>query len=116
MDRRTHPRIEVNQPARLTLLSGASATFDVRIVDAHERGMRVYTSAPLPLHQPVKVEYGDLLVLGDVCHCGEAGPGGPFTHSVGLMIHEVLAGLADLRPLLEALQKEESRLPREMAR
>jgi c-di-GMP-binding flagellar brake protein YcgR len=76
LERRKEPRIEISQEVMITLLGEPDTPpFRVVAVDMSGSGMRVLSQRPLPYQAMVKVEVGDLLLLGEVIRvqAGERG-------------------------------------------
>lgn len=109
-DRRAVPRFEMNQEALLTLLKDPPESMKVVITDGHFRGMRIDLPSAVSVNQAIKVEVGEFLILGEVCYCGPASPGAAFPYSAGIVVSQFLSGVADLRHLLDALQREERKV------
>lgn len=108
MNRRAIPRLEINKPARLFTFGDTPKQFDVMIVDAHTRGMKVLMPVALTINQPVKIEYGESMILGEVCHLLPVADG---QYHLGIQIQEILHGLGSLQHLIEALQSAETPSP-----
>jgi hypothetical protein len=67
LERRKEPRIEIHQDVMITLLGEPdSPPFPVVAVDMSGSGMRILSERPVPYQAAVKVEVGDLLLLGEV--------------------------------------------------
>jgi c-di-GMP-binding flagellar brake protein YcgR len=67
VDRRKEPRIEFHQEVMITLLGELdSPPFSVVAVDMSGSGMRILSQRPVPYQAMVKVQVGDLLLLGEV--------------------------------------------------
>lgn len=101
MDRRKHPRIEKQAPAKVHVLGKKPAVYDALILDASARGLQVRVPSPLLVDQAVRVEMADSEIFAEVCHCQANADG---TFSAGLWIHEVLSGLNNLRDVLDSFQ------------
>jgi putative two-component system response regulator len=67
MERRTEPRIGINQEVTVTLLGEPdSPPFQAVAVDISDGGMRILSQRPVRYQAAVKVEMQDLLLLGEV--------------------------------------------------
>jgi hypothetical protein len=110
MDRRREPRVAIDQIATLTVLGESPQTMAVHIADGHGNGLRVELPVALAVDQPVKIEYGEVLVLAEVCYCGPGRAGGGFPFTAGMVIREFLNGLGDLHRLMLALDNEAGRV------
>jgi hypothetical protein len=73
MERRTEPRIEVNQVVKVTRLGDEQSTGSGTVISISGGGIGVIVDHPLPVGEPVQVELPDILVLGDVRHCTQDG-------------------------------------------
>ncbi|HPQ17311.1 MAG TPA: PilZ domain-containing protein, partial [Bryobacteraceae bacterium] len=69
MERRAGPRYEAGQSAQARLLDGGSDVFPVRIENVSGAGMRLLLDRPLALGALIKVEWDDVLLLGEVRYC-----------------------------------------------
>jgi hypothetical protein len=99
VERRREPRIEENRPVLLTVFGETDQLICATAIDLCGRGMKIAVEAPLPPNAAVKVEMGDALFLGEVCHCHRQGGG----YVVGLDLEHALTGLRDLVRLNERL-------------
>ena len=109
VERRAFPRQLVNHETLLTLPDRTSIS--VRIIEASERGMRIALSRHLEADTPVNVTINGEVVLGRVCHCGEARQGitsGSGAYVAGLYLENTLEGLEDLAKLSRLLATEET--------
>lgn len=106
-DRRAVPRTDVHTPATMQKLGmtpqengePAAAT----VLDIGERGIRVETAESFAVGQAVKIEIGDEMFLGEVCHKAVVpGKESPRYH-LGVVAKERLQGLGSLLQLIEAL-------------
>jgi hypothetical protein len=109
MDRRQTPRHRAvaQAPLRITLLSSDGAgdqPIPAQLIDWSDRGMRLLTDQALAPGTPVRIDWQDQLVLGEVCHCQPATPTG---FSIGLRLHQMLNGLDRLRQLSRRLMGDE---------
>jgi hypothetical protein len=67
LERRKEPRIEILREVMITLLGEPdSPPFPVVAVDMSGSGMRILSQRPVPYQATVKVQVGDLLLLGEV--------------------------------------------------
>lgn len=109
VERRAFPRQPVNHETLLTLPDRTAIS--VRIIEASERGMRIALARYLETDTPVQVTIDGQVVLGRVCHCGEARQGitsGSGAYVAGLYLENTLAGLEDLAKLSRLLATEEN--------
>ncbi len=74
------------------------------VIDMSGSGLRVTLALPIPCGAPVKVEAGDMLMLGEVVRCEamEGEPAGTM-YAVGVHLSHSLAALSDLGRLNRAL-------------
>lgn len=106
-DRRTAPRLEINQPALMTVLTDPPQSVPIVITDGHLEGMRIGLASRVFVNQAVKIEVGEFMMLGEICHCGPTQPGGHLPYSAGIVVNQILSGVSELQHLLDALQREE---------
>lgn len=105
-DRRQYPRFEKDERVRLSVLgSENSVPFDVRIVDASARGMRIASEVKVRPGSLIQVEGHDTLLLGEVLYCAPAANDNFF---LGVELTQALFGLAELRKLNQSLLAEQS--------
>ena len=69
MDRRTEPRIEVNQAVTVSKLGDEKSASSGTVTTVSGGGIGVIIDHPLPVGEPVQVKLAGHLVLGDVRHC-----------------------------------------------
>jgi hypothetical protein len=97
LERRKEPRVEINREVMITLLGEPdSPPFQVVAVDMSGTGMRILSQRPVPYQAMVKVEVGDLLLLGEVIRVQVSDRGNTvalkFWHSLGAGIVQQIAG------------------------
>jgi hypothetical protein len=107
MERRHQIRFECNRPARVFLLKETQPARIVRghVLNVSGRGMQLATSEPMPVGLPVRVEWDDLLVLGEICY-SRISSGGEY--SAGLRLEQALTNLDELTHLWRTLGEEEA--------
>ena len=115
VERRAFPRQPINHETLLTLPD--QTAISVRIVETSERGMRIALTRYLETDTAVQVTIDGQVILGRVCHCGEARAGMTMPTTVpatmgsyiaGLYLENTLAGLEDLAKLSHMLATEEN--------
>jgi hypothetical protein len=99
MDRRREPRFDCQLPVCVTPLAGNSASLKGILTNISPQGARIAVSAPLDLNVPVRVDTGDVFLLGDVCYCHPE-PGG---YSVGVVLAHSVGANGSLSAFLTAL-------------
>ena len=103
MERRKEPRVETNQEVTVTVLGEADAApFKAESIEMSGSGMSIFCSRAVPYQAAVKVQAGDLLLLGEVIRV-QAADGG---HMVALKLQHSLDLAGDLRRLHQALQED----------
>jgi hypothetical protein len=107
MDRRREPRIDTDELALITLLGDHSATYCARIVNFSGRGMRLVLDRPLPRNAPIRVDWKDCLLLGEVCYNAEQDG----EYAVGLMLDQSINGVSELAQLAQAALDEHCEVP-----
>jgi len=102
-ERRQESRLKANQPVTLTVLTVSigprSPVFEACILEVSGSGLRVRTPGPIPCGAPVRVDAGELPMLGKVCRCKPEN--GAYT--VGINLSHSIAALAELEKLNQAL-------------
>ncbi len=105
MERRKEARVSSTQPALLTILGGEGRKLPVTIENRSQSGLAIRVSQALPLSSPVRIDTGDQLLLGEVCHCSPSGDG----YVVGLQVEHVVRHLPALVRLNQVLESEANR-------
>ena len=107
MERRKEARIEINQEVTVTVLGEVdSPPFQAVAIDMSGTGMRILVPEPVPYQAAVKVQAGDLLLLGEVTRVETSGVG----HLLALKLQHSLTSLSDLQRLNQALHWEERKI------
>jgi hypothetical protein len=109
MDHRAEPRYDLNQPVTITVLGVQEIRMSGRMANVSGRGMQLLTEAPLPYNSAVKVDWDDLLVLGEVIYSEQKNPGAFVS---GLQLQEALTNLQELAKLCDVLSGESGAPPR----
>lgn len=99
MDRRQEPRVETDQEVNITLVGEHPATYVGRVINFSGRGMRLVLAQPLPRKAPIRVDWNDSLLLGEVCYNAQQGD----HYAVGLTLDQALLGVAELSQLARAI-------------
>lgn len=102
MDQRSQPRIDTNEPVFVTLLGESEIRLVGRITNYSHQGMGLHLSEPAPLGGAVKVEWGNALLLGDVCYCHADKEG----FAIGLCLEHALYNMRELGELARRLLDE----------
>lgn len=102
MEQRAEPRFDAEQIVRVTTLGEHSEEFLAQIVNVSGTGMRLLVDRLVPAGMPLKIEWNQILLLGDVCYCQPAERG----FSIGLQLEHALLHTGELARLAEALLGE----------
>jgi hypothetical protein len=106
MERRKEPRVEINQDVTVTVLGDPDwSPFRATAMDMSGGGMRILSPRQVPYQAAVKVQAGDLLLLGEVIRVQE-GEGG---YTLGLKLQHSLDLMGDLHRLNMAIQLEDAK-------
>jgi hypothetical protein len=106
MERRKEPRVEINQNVTITLLGEPeSSPFRATALDMSGGGMRILSPRQVAYQAAVKVQAGDLLLLGEVVRVQE-GEGG---YTLALKLQHSLDMAGDLHRLSVAIQMEDTK-------
>jgi hypothetical protein len=109
-DQRSVPRLAVRAEATLQMLGVSSAAngpaLPVTVVETSQCGMRLHSAVPMNAGQPVAIQVGDAMFLGEVCYCTRAAAEADTHFCLGIVTKECLTGLASLHHLLQALTPE----------
>jgi len=104
-ERRGEPRITTNTPARLCLLGDPGGPAgESRILDFSGRALLLSAPFPAPCGSPVRIEGGDMLLLGEVCRVEPAEQG----WRIAVEIRHSLRGLSELERLNRSLLGEDA--------
>jgi len=68
VERRKEPRFQIDQTARITNLR-TREVLDAQLLNISGRGARVSVPSQLPINTPLRIDVGDVMLLGDVCYC-----------------------------------------------
>jgi hypothetical protein len=103
MDSRSQPRLETDEPVHVTVLGECDTRFLGRITNTSMRGIGLLADQPAPIGSAVKVEWGETLLLGEVCHCRLEGAG----YAIGLELEHALYHTEELARLAAILMDED---------
>ncbi|MEO7652616.1 MAG: PilZ domain-containing protein [Bryobacteraceae bacterium] len=105
MDARAEVRVEADEPVVVTRLGpGRHPPFPGWIQNFSRRGMGLRIAQPLALSTPLKVEWGRMMVLGEVSHCSRSGT----NYLVGLELAHTIFDTEELARLANRLLEEGS--------
>lgn len=99
MEKRGAPRIEADQVLRLTTLDQQPQEMMGKMVNISIAGMRLFVDRPLALGLPLKLEWDESLLLGEVCYCQPVEGG----YALGLQLEHVLLHTRELACLSRRL-------------
>jgi hypothetical protein len=103
-DRRTQPRLNLDQPVVVTMLGDNPFCLPGRVVNVSGRGMRIAIPSPLPDGAAVRVDWENSLVLGEVRYCAKEGS----WYMLGIEMEHGLPDLASLARLAERISEQVS--------
>jgi hypothetical protein len=109
MEKRAGVRFPAGQSVRVTLLSHPPDQFSARVVNLSGKGMRLLLDRPISPGAPLKIEWVETLLLGEVCYC-EAVEGG---YAAGLELQHALLQTSELARLSRRLLCQEEPVPSE---
>ena len=104
MERRSEPRLQTDQAVDLVILTDPPAPCKGTVVEISGCGLRVALPVDVSLGVAVRVDLGDSLLLGEVCHHSADRQG----FIVGLVLQHSLTGLGALENLRRTLLAESS--------
>jgi len=99
MNSRHEPRFRVDQRVTVTVLGDVERGIDGRIVNVSAKGVCVDVDQPLSAGSAIKIEFADMLVLGEVVY-GRTLAG---HFHIGVALKEILYHSAELAALLDRL-------------
>jgi hypothetical protein len=107
MERRKHPRVDIDQEVTVTILGTPdSQPFQAVTVDVSGSGMRILSPLPVPYEAAVKVQAGALLLLGEIVRVQDCESG----HMLGVKLQHSLEMSGDLYRLNDALRAESPKI------
>ena len=116
MELRSQPRLETDEPVHVTVLGESETKFLGRITNYSSRGLGLLAEQPAPQGAAVKVEWGDTLLLGEVCYCHPEGEG----FAIGLDVEHALYHTEELarlaRRILDEAEPQKNRQEKEIAK
>ncbi len=104
MDRRSEPRVEINQTAELTILGEPDRKVTALLKNLSGRGLSVLTDCAIPLGTPVRLDVNDSVMLGEICYCASTSEG----LICGIQLEQALHSVADLTRLVARLMMEDT--------
>ena len=108
MERRKEDRIGINRDARVTVLSQPDRLpFQAMAIEISGSGMRILSPLPVAYQAAVKVELGDVLLLGEVIRVQASAEG----NILALKLLHSLDAVGDLHRLNQALRWEDRETP-----
>ena len=99
MEQRGEPRFDVEQTVRLTTLGEKPEQVVAQIVNISGTGMRLLVDRMLAPGVALKVEWDEILLLGEVCYCQPE----PEGYAIGLEMEHALLHTRDLARLAQQL-------------
>lgn len=115
MDRRKETRFPSNQSVKLTLLNidpNEEKVFDANLLNISGRGMSLETPLSFEINSAIRVDIGQQVFLGEVCHCQPAENG---AYLLGLYCKETMKD-KDLYQMYRALMEQEEEMNQKPAR
>ena len=105
MNRRKEQRIPANTPVMVTVLRIlGEPSMAGRVVNMSGSGLQLTLSLPIPGGALVKVESGEMLMLGEVVRCEPSASG----YAIGVHLSHSLAALSDLKHSNQVLMGPDS--------
>jgi hypothetical protein len=99
MEKRGEPRFEAEQMVRATTLGEQSEEFPAQIANISGAGMRLLVDRPVPVGMTLKVEWDEILLLGEVCYC-QSMEGG---YAIGVELEHALLHTGEMARLARRL-------------
>jgi hypothetical protein len=104
VERRREPRLQTDQAVDVVILTDPPAPCRGIVLEISGRGLRLALPVDAALGTGVRVNVGDSLLLGEVCHHSPS----PQGFMVGLVLKHSLTGLGELENLRRSLLAESS--------
>jgi hypothetical protein len=102
MEHRAETRFESEQIVRVATLGEPPEEFLAQIENVSGTGLRLLVDRFVPAGMPLKIEWNQILLLGDVCYCQPAERG----FAIGLQLEHALLHTGELARLARALLGE----------
>ncbi len=103
-------RFETKQPVGLTILGKLSRDADIHVrafvVNISGRGVSLTTESDVPVNSAVRVDLGNHILLGEVCHGRQTGPS---EYVCGVRLEQALTATEDLAKLVAAVMGQPQR-------
>ncbi|MGC9972094.1 MAG: PilZ domain-containing protein [Bryobacteraceae bacterium] len=99
MEQRGEPRIDSQQTVRLTTLGEQSEALSAQIANLSGTAMRLLVDRPIPAGVTLRIEWDQILLLGEVCYCQSADGG----YAIGVELEHALLHTRDLHRLAREL-------------
>ena len=107
VERRRVPRLDLNAPVEVRVLAGNKPSRGGRVADISGRGLKLLVESPLGAGTLIRVDAGQLMLLGEVCYCRpDQGQ-----WAVGVELEHALADLDQLLLLNQRLFAAEAARP-----
>jgi hypothetical protein len=107
MERRKQPRVDIDQAVTVTILGTPdSPPFSAAAVEMSGSGMRILSPLQVPYQAEIKVQAGDLLLLGEVVRVENCEGG----HMLAVKLQHSLEMWGDLYRLNDALRREAQKI------
>jgi hypothetical protein len=107
MEKRAEPRFDTEHRVYVTTLRGESEEFTAWVQNLSKGGMRLLVGRRIEPGVPLKVEWDDTLLLGDVCYCEKTDQG----YAIGLQLEHSLKHTGELARLSRRLLEEAETAP-----
>jgi hypothetical protein len=99
MEQRGEPRIDVAQTVRLTTLGEQSQELPAQIANLSGTGLRLLVDRHIPTGVTLRIEWDQILLLGEVCYCQSVDGG----YAIGVELEHALLHTRDLARLAREL-------------
>ena len=109
MERRCEVRVSLDQMICVTVLGANSFPMQGTAADLSGRGIRIVVPARIAVGDPLRIDFEDVLLLGEVCYCQPYGR----DFMIGVQLDQALNGLAALARLNGALLQDRSESARD---
>src|SRR5262249_44804153 len=104
VDRRREPRFDCQQPARIQNLVEKSTVLEGTLLNISGKGLQISFPAKMAVSTPIRIDIGDLMLLGDVCNIREQGD----NWIAGVVLAHSIPGVSALSQLVLRLLREDA--------
>ena len=104
VDRRREPRFDCQQPVRIQNLLDKDTVLEGTLLNISGKGLQIALPAKMAVSTPIRIDIGDLMLLGDVCNIREQDD----NWVAGVVLAHSIPGVSALSQLVLRLLREDA--------